>query len=181
MARRIGLRKTPLGQVEKMLQKHRTNLEDRYLPLSQIRLEIGDALGPTECRYWIRFVDDGKKTRYTLTGNSLRQLCTMAGIPVAFMDRVPPAMGLRLLRGMLEAVRGEDGKPLLFRLRVGRQSRIRAILPQGHVRLSDLDVLSSVRDAVHRLDATAIRVSIGRHRHPRFHHRGHLLPAAHLR
>lgn len=160
MARRIGLKLTPLDQVEKLLRSQRTNLVDRYLPLSKIRLEIGDPLGPMEGRYRVWFTDDSKKTPYTLTENSLRQLCNLAGIPPQFLDRVPPAMGLSLVRGMLEAVRGEDGKPLLFRLRHARRPMIRAVLPQSHVRLADLDVLDEVKETVQRLSARAVRVVV---------------------
>lgn len=162
MARRRGLRRHRFREAHHLLAKERTGLRDLYSPLSRMRLEIGSPLAPAHLRYRACVEDDGRTRTMALTPTALGQLAGMAGIPAPFLERVPPALGLRLLRSLLEVAAGEEDRSCLLRLREGREGTapsIRAVLPASFVRISDRELLEDLERAVER-PATIVNLQV---------------------
>lgn len=145
MARRTGMRPRALGQVEEIVRRERANRSDVYAPLGALRLDVADATGAIEDRFRAVLHDGGGEHRLRMTPTALRQLCAIAGLPAPVLERLPTALGLRNLRCLLDLSEASDGRRYLFRLRGARRPRLRAVLPQGHVRFDDLDVLADLR------------------------------------
>jgi hypothetical protein len=95
----------------------------------------------------------------SLTPTALGQLAGMAGIPASFMERVPPALGLRLLRSLLEVSAGEEDRACLLRLKEGDPPVVRAVLPPSFVRISDCELLDDLESAVER-PATIVNLDV---------------------
>ena len=146
MARRPGLKTIPISKIEKILHRERGSQWDLYLPLSGMKVEIKDSLAPLKERFQV-CVDRGHyPSPVSISTTAMSQLSSMAGVPANFLDKVPASLGLKLIRCMLEmAAAGRDNKTYLVRFRKHKRSTmIRAILPQGFVRLNDTDILADV-------------------------------------
>ena len=146
MARRPGLRAIPMERVSAELLKERRDQLDVYLPLRSpdVQLGIDDSLAPVPQRYRMIARVNGRFVGLRFTSTSFRQLCTLAAIPTPLLSRAPAAMGLNLLRGMLEMSEAGEGRPFLFRLRMSSRPTLRAILPQSFVRFDDLQIVEAL-------------------------------------
>lgn len=160
MARRVGLRALELSRVEDVLRKARSEQHDAYAPLSQIRPDIRDPLAPLEDRFCVSIAGVAGGKPIGLSSNALEQLCALAGVPPNFLERVPTSLALKLLRSCLETADHADGRRFLLRLKDARRPRLRAILPQSHVRFDDLDVFSELSAAATGRDLKAVRVHV---------------------
>jgi hypothetical protein len=159
MARRLGLRRHRFREAHHLLGRERSGQRDVYSPLSRMRLEIGEPLAPPHLRYRARVEDEGRTRAMSLTPTALGQLAGMAGIPASFMERVPPALGLRLLRSLLEVSAGEEDRACLLRLKEGDPPVVRAVLPPSFVRISDCELLDDLESAVER-PATIVNLDV---------------------
>lgn len=147
MARRPQVKAMPLSSVGRIIDKERRELRDAYAPLSALTVEIADPLAPGPDRFRARLRETGATHTLKFTENSLNQLCSIAGTPCQFLDRLPPALGLRVLRSLLEVSDITRERPFLFRMRGRIPHLLRAILPQSFVRLDDRQVLAEVTEA----------------------------------
>ena len=143
MARRPGLKAIPLSRVRGVLERERRDQWDLYRPVSQIKVSVSDSLAPLPGRYKVEIDNDGKAIR--LSENSIRQLASLAGVSMNFLEKVPASLGLKLLRCLIEFATGLDDKFFLLRFKSRRRPVLRAILPQSFVRISDFDVLLTVQ------------------------------------
>ncbi len=109
-----------------------------------------------ETRFRARF----RRRTFRFSEHSLRQVCDQAGVPPAFLGRMPAALGVGVLRSMLAVAEHADGRQVLLRFRAGDPPVLRAVLPQSYVRLDDEEVLDEVRRATDGEDFEAFRVSV---------------------
>ena len=139
------MKKMTLERAEKILRKKRQGLKDVYSPLSSARLSVRDSLAPLADRFKISLGDEERGEDFLLTDTALNQLCSIAGVPVQFLERVPASLGLKMLLCMVRLAEEARDRQYLFRLKQSGTPRLRAILPQNHVRLDDLDVVGEIR------------------------------------
>ena len=160
MARRPGLRTVSLEEVRSRLHAERAGCEDLYEPLKHLRVVVNHATAPAAERYLLAL--ETKRRTYELrpSETALAQLCQLSGVPYAFLERVPPALGLKAMRGMLAIAAESDERPHLFRLKAAPRPVLRALLPQSYVRLDDVDVVTALQDAARTADLRAVNVSI---------------------
>ena len=144
MARRRGLRRQRFQEAHRILRKERSGQRDVYCPLSKIGFEMGAPMGPVHERYEARIEDEGKTRTLALAPTAVAQLSAVAGVPRYFLERVPPALGLKLFRCMLDVAAGEKDPTYLLRLQEGRSPKIRAMLPASFVRISDRELLEDL-------------------------------------
>ncbi|MBN1444172.1 MAG: hypothetical protein JXA90_15785 [Planctomycetes bacterium] len=156
MARRPGLTTMPLSIVQSILRKERSDLSDVYAPLRDLAVEIAN---PALCgpeRFQVQLRRGTSMQALRLTSTSLEQLCGIAGMPVNFLDRMPPSLGLSVLRSLLSAVDLAGNRPFLLRLKGRPPSLLRAVLPQSFVRIDDFEVYSAIVCAARE---TSLRVA----------------------
>ena len=129
--------------VKNRLRQEREGLEDTFLPLSRLRLDIRDPLAPVEDRFTLSL--PGERPGYRLSETALRQLAGLGGMPVPFLERLPASLGLSTLRSCLTLLMEQRQDPaFLLRIRSGLRPRIRAFLPSSFPRFDDRDVLAEV-------------------------------------
>jgi hypothetical protein len=150
MARPRGLMMKRFEDVHRVLERERAGQSDVYCPLSRMHLRGGSSLAPVHDRYHVDLDADGRVRPLALTPTALSQLCGLAGVPYGFLDRVPAALGLKLLRCLLETSAGDEDRAFLFRLKDARTPRVRAILPSSFVRTSDRELLEDLEGALDR-------------------------------
>jgi len=140
----------PMERVKDVLLNERSDQKDVYLSLRPpaARIAIHDSLAPLPERYRMIAHVEGSDIGLRFTPTSLRQLCGIASIPVPLLDRAPSAVGLNLMRSMLEMSEAGEGRPFLFRLRLSYRPKLRAILPQSFVRLADLQVAEALQMSI---------------------------------
>lgn len=162
MAGRIGARIIPLDRVEDVLHKERRDGKDSYLPLRPpaVKVEIRDPLAPGAGRFKLVAKVEGSSVPLRFTETSFRQLCGLANVPSPLLTKAPAALGLNLLRCMLEASEAGEGRPYLLRMRAARRPTLRAILPQSFVRLDDLSVFATLRKAVEKRDVQVASLKV---------------------
>ena len=162
MAGRIGARIIPLDRVEDVLHKERRDGKDSYLPLRPpaVKVEIRDPLAPGAGRFKLVAKVEGSSVPLRFTETSFRQLCGLANVPSPLLTKAPAALGLNLLRCMLEASEAGEGRPYLLRMRAPRRPTLRAILPQSFVRLDDLSVFATLRKAVEKRDVQVASLKV---------------------
>ena len=150
----------PFSRVEPLVRKRRADQRDIYVPLSALRVDIADPFARPADRYRVsvrcKVKSKADAPSLHLSPTSLGQLCGIAGVPSTFMDKLPAALGLKVLRCMLEMSSFGDDKHHLLRV---QENRLRAVLPQSYVRFDDGDVLRALGRVVHA-DATVARMSI---------------------
>jgi hypothetical protein len=140
-----------LREAHGLLAKERSGQRDVYSPLSRVQLEIGTPLAASHLRYRARVEDEGQVRSMTLSPTALGQLARMAGVPGSFLERVPPALGLKLLRCLLDVYAGSEDKTCLLRLKEEKDTPvIRAVLPPSFVRISDRELLEDLEHAIDR-------------------------------
>jgi hypothetical protein len=157
VARQRGLMTKRFEDVHRVLEKERAGQSDLYCPLSRMHLRGGSSLAPVHDRYQVDLDCDGRARSMALAPTALNHLCGFAGIPYSFLERVPSALGLKLLRCLLEMASGDEDRAFLFRLKEARTPRIRAILPASFVRISDRELLEDVE---HSLDRPAVIMNL---------------------
>jgi hypothetical protein len=145
--------------VHRILDRERAGQSDLYCPLSRMRLRGGPSLAPLHDRYQVDLDCDGRTRSLALAPTALANLCGLAGVPYGFLERVPGALGLNLLRCLLETSVGEEDRAFLFRLKEARVPRVRAILPASFVRISDRDLLDDLEQSVEQ-PATVTNLAI---------------------
>jgi hypothetical protein len=155
------VREVPLERVETVLARERKDQHDVYARLSEIRVEVReDPLVPLEDRYRLRLRQGGRERRLALLPTAIRQLSGLAGIPVQFLDRVPAALGLKLVRCLLQVADDGQDRPLLLRLKGWREARVRAVLPSSYVRFDDRHLLDELRAVVDEREVTVGRLAV---------------------
>ncbi|MBI4602939.1 MAG: hypothetical protein HY721_13360 [Planctomycetes bacterium] len=159
-SRQPGLRAIPLSGVERVLRKERSGQRDTYAPLEALRLEVRDPLGLLPERFVVFVRTEQRELELRLTETSAEQICGLAGAPPQFLERVPAALGLRLLRCLLEVCPRADGRSLLLRHQGEDAPRLLAVLPHTFVRLEDLEVLAELRSAAGGQDLKVVSLKV---------------------
>jgi len=163
MARRPGMKSVPLSAMEKIVQKARKDQRDLYRPLSDIRIALSrKTLVPLEDRFELILEEGGRPRQFRLSETALRQLCSISSVPMTFLDRVPPSLGLNLVRCMLELANEVDDRPLLIRTQGKRRPLVRAALPQSFVRFDDPHLIQAVRGLIADSDVQSSHIRINR-------------------
>jgi len=159
MARRIGMHMMSLRTVEDLVRSERADTWDTYATLKDLRLEVKDSLAPLGARFKV-IVRDGPRTIEACpTAHSMGQICSLLRVPAQFLERLPAAVGLRLLRTLQDTSELGDGRALLMRFRGKDQPVFRAVLPSSFVRVNDLEILATINRATgYRMDATLVDV-----------------------
>ncbi|MBP6874606.1 MAG: hypothetical protein KBD56_00895 [Candidatus Eisenbacteria bacterium] len=147
MARRIGVYSMPLSAVKERLCQERMGTWDEYGSLSDLRMEVRDSLAPLGSRFKILVRRRSKTIETFPTGHCMQQICGLLRMPGAFLDRLPAAVGLKLLRTLQETSELSDGRALLMRFQGRDHPTFRAILPSSYVRMDDLDILDIIQQA----------------------------------
>ncbi len=160
MARTPGLKTIPLSRVESIIEKEREDQWDLYAPVSDVHLDVHHSLSDLPDRYRVTVKAGKAEHPVGLTPTALKQMSNVTGVPMAFLERVPPSLGVKVLRCMLALCEEADGRDLLFRMKGRERPRLRAILPQSYVRLDDRDLFAEVRDRLEGTSARAHRVSL---------------------
>lgn len=148
MARRRSLTPMRLRHVRRALETERHGHGMFYGPLSRARLAAGDSLAPVHDRYRLRHADSGSERELGFTPHALGQLAAFAGVPMPFLERLPLALGIAVLRGLVAARCVAGDSSFLFRVRDGSPPRIRAILPGTAPVVHDLEVFDDVASVV---------------------------------
>jgi hypothetical protein len=143
-----------------MLARERADQWDAYRPLSALRVEIRDPLAPLPARYQLVADRALSQVPIELAPHAMGQLAGLAGIPTSFFEKVPPALGLKLLRCMLDLNAGDPDRAVLLRLAAHPVPRLRAVLPQSYTRLDDADVLTQVETAADQAGLSVARARI---------------------
>jgi hypothetical protein len=151
-----------MAKVNDILHEERRDQKDIYLPLRPptVRVEVNDPLAPGPERYKLVARVDRADIALRFTETSFRQLCALTAIPTFLLGRAPAALGLNLLRSMLEMSEAGEGKPFLLRMRLTRRPILRAILPQSFVRLADIQVADALWRAADGRDVRVASLSV---------------------
>ena len=144
MARRNGLKPMPLPVVADKLKAERATCEDEYHYLTDPQIELQNPHAEIQDRFQLRFGHDGASAM-AFSETSIGQFCRIVGLPAYVLDRLPPALGLNVLRCM--ATIAHERKPLKYLFRLRRDTsrlRLRALLPGTYVRFDDTLVMDHV-------------------------------------
>lgn len=160
MARRVGIHGLPLTAAEEVIAAQRKGKFDLYAALNDLRLEVHDPLAPLGSRFKVE-VRDGKRALPALTTpHAIAQICNLLRVPPQFVERLPAAVALRLLRTLQDTSEVADGRSFLMRFRQEPATRLRAILPSSYVRFDDLEITGLIRKATGaRLQAGLVEVN----------------------
>jgi len=139
----------PVERARSILLQERGKTQDVYLPLRppDVRLNVGDSLAPAPERYYMTARVEGADVDLKFTPTSFRQLCSIASVPAQIPAKAPAALGLNLLRSMLEMSEAGEGALFLLRLRLAKRPVLRAILPRSFVRIDDVQVADALECA----------------------------------
>jgi hypothetical protein len=153
VARRPGMNFMRMSEIKGRVENERAATRDAYARLSGARIRVLDALGPIEKRYGITAPLETGATDFDLTPNSIRQLTAIAGMPLSFLESLPPAIGVATLRSCLSiALEMRDDPPFRLRIRESESPTLRAILPASFVRFDDREVLNQVASFAEQRD-----------------------------
>ena len=167
MARRPGLKGMPLSSVPGILARERAGSRDLHAPLARYDVDVAEPLGAPERRFVLR-ERGGTAAPIRFSPTALSQLCTITGVPAAFVERAPAPFAAKALRCFLEMSADAGERLSLMRLKEAggggakqdAAPTLRAILPHSYVRLDDADILADVREALKGSDATVAGVSV---------------------
>ena len=144
-----GLKTMSLKTVRRVLRAHRSHQRDVYQNLTRVRLDVEDALAPLPRRFRMNLQCDDSRELLRFSETSIQQLCRIAGIPHYAIERMPAALGLSVLRCMLEIAAPKIDRMYLFRLKETPDEHwIRGILPASYIRCDDGEVLETIIDTV---------------------------------
>ncbi len=160
MARRIGIHAIPLKSAEEMVVTERRGCFDTYAALNDLRIEVNDSLAPLGSRFKFTVKAGSKSIPAATTPHSMAQVCNLLKVPPQFVERLPAAVALRLLRTLQDTSELADGRSYLMRFRQGEGwTTIRAVLPSSYVRFDDLEIVRMARAALGgRLEVGLIQV-----------------------
>jgi len=140
-----GLKTMSLKTVRRVLRTERDHQRDVYQNMTHVTLGIEDGLAPLHERFNIDLHADGCRGPLSFSETAVQQLCRIAGIPHAAIERMPAALGMSVLRCMLEIAGPTIDKLFLFRLKENSAiRRVRAILPASYIRCDDSEVLETI-------------------------------------
>jgi len=144
MARKNGLKMMPLNTVADRLKAERAACEDEYHYLMDPQIELQNPHAEIQDRFQLRFGGtDGAAVAFSET--SIGQFCRVVGLPAYVLERLPPSLGLNVLRCMSTIAHERKPVKYLFRLRPDRQRlRLRALLQGSYVRFDDELVMEHV-------------------------------------
>lgn len=149
MARRIGIYGIPFKAAEELIATERKGKFDIYAALNDLRLEVHDSLAPLGSRFKITVKAGSKSIPATTTPHSMAQVCNLLKVPPQFVERLPAAVALRLLRTLQDTSELADGRSFLMRFRKKEdQTTLRAVLPSSYVRFDDLEIVRMARAAM---------------------------------
>jgi hypothetical protein len=147
MSRRIGWNRLPFKAVEEIVRRERAGCWDLYAALGDLRLEIRDSLAPLGSRFRLRLPDGMRVIEASPTPHSMAQICNLLRVPAQFLERLPAAVGLKLLRTLQDTSELCDGRRFLMRLRGKDRPLFRAVLPASYVRADDLEIIAAIKNA----------------------------------
>jgi len=160
MARRIGIHGIPLSAAEEMIATERKGTFDIYAALNDLRLEVHDSLAPLGARFKVTVRVGRKALPVLTTPHAIAQICNLLRVPPQFIERLPAAVALRLLRTLQDTSELADGRSYLMRFRKEPAPRLRAILPSSYVRFDDLEITGLIRQVTgSRLQAGLVEVN----------------------
>ncbi len=145
MATRIRTKNVPLSAVTAALRKERAGCTDVYVPLQRVKVDIRDPNAEVVKRYQVQLAGEDITAPIAFTDTSLRQFGRTVGVPPHIIDRLPPALGLKVLRCMLEVTHEKRPQSFLLRLKARQHGvTLRALLPGSYVRFDDAQVVQAV-------------------------------------
>lgn len=140
-----GLKTMSLTTVRRVLRTHRENQRDVYQNLTRVSLGMADGLAPLPDRFHLDVQADDCRGPLRLSHTAIQQLCRIAGIPHYAIEKMPPALGLSVLRCMLEIAGPSIDRLFLFRLKeTTEERRVRAILPSSYIRCDDEEIVETL-------------------------------------
>ena len=145
MARRTGVARIPLPQVDRVLRAERADQWDEYATLSDMRLQVLEPLAPIWDRYSLEIRTGRHTRRCRMSQTALAQVCSLAGAPISFVEKVPPSLALKLIRCLMEMADSGDGRRHLLRFKDRKSPKLRAVLPQSYVCLNDEQIMQELR------------------------------------